>query len=193
MNWENFVEIQKVPAMYSDLNLLALNENLKNIGRKWLKEKNPLIFYGSVGTGKTYFAYCLAKALLTKTNMDKIIFTKSKAMDDKLMNEYSQYGNSNNAIEMFSEIDFLFIDDFGIERASDKMERDLMEILDNRWANFKTTVITTNLDAENIEKFYGLKISSRLKEFEWIYFGTKDLRGTNKNSEKFKMNKNNHR
>ncbi len=176
MSWDNFVEIQKVPKMYSKIKLNEISKKLQDLGREWLENKNSLILYGGVGTGKTYFAYCLAKALLSKTYYGNVIFMSSKALDERLMSEYKNFGSTKHAIETFSEIPFLFIDDFGVERSTDKMERDLLEILDFRFVNFKTTVLTTNLDAEMIEKLYGERIFSRLKSYEYLYFGTKDLR-----------------
>lgn len=185
MSWESFVNLQKVPLMFADINPGLLGDGLKEIGKSWLKNKNHLILYGSVGTGKTHFSYCLVKALLSKANIGDIIFTTSKAMDDLILKYYKQFGSSEYAIELFKNIPYLIIDDFGVDRSTEKMERDMYDILNSRWGNFKTTVISTNLEASQIEEIYGSRILSRLREWEWIYFGSKDLRGSNKYSEKF--------
>lgn len=165
-------------------NSIACFENAHKIdpilvskGLAWLL--NPvksLLILGDYGTGKTYFMYCLVRGLLNRYPLSDIYFNKSKNIDDKLADAFREFGSCSYLLERLSTIKFLFIDDFGVEKASEKTEREYYEFIDRRTSNERPTIITSNLQFDEIKSNIGGRIHSRLKVCNFIEFKGTDIR-----------------
>ncbi len=180
MIWGQFCDINKVGLRYQNAKLSECDKLPKEImaqGLAWSKKPESLLLTGGAGTGKTHFSYCLAREAATSFGIGCLRWIKSKEIDDKIIESISKYGSASYLIENLCEIPILIIDDFGVDRATERAERDYYEIIDKRWENMKATVISTNLDRNQIEQIYGARIFSRLKSFTWLLFDGPDLRG----------------
>jgi|TARA_Y100000296_G_C5153464_1_gene247682 DNA replication protein DnaC len=72
----------------------------------------------------------------------------------------------NKDYEKMLESQYMVIDDLGIEyldKNGNFLQR-LDELMDERYSNFRRTVITTNLNAEAFKERYGDRVSDRLRE-----------------------------
>jgi len=154
-------------------------ECYKEICKSFLKKPMNLVLTGQAGRGKTHFSYCLLRGLFDfcHVNLGDIRFFKSKALDDRILREINIYHSAASFLSSLAEVEYLFIDDFGIERDSERTNRDYYELLDARLYECKTTVISTNLSEEGIAEHFKGRIYSRLKEFIWMEFDGPDLRG----------------
>lgn len=181
MRWTRFCELYKIGERYKNPNLDSCfylsNEN-NEILNLWVNNPSSLLISGTYGTGKTYIMMCLIRELLKKFDLYQMRLIKSKVLDDKLLEDAREYGSSSYFIETLSDTPFLFIDDFGVEKPTERMERDYYEIIDNRNSNFRPTIITTNLNNQEILNKMGGRIHSRFKEYLQIDFQNNDLRGT---------------
>lgn len=127
-------------------------------------EKKNILFYGPVGTGKTYLCNCIAQGLLTKGH------TVVYQTVSKLMNFIADYNFSSNQdkedlkekYQLLTEADLLIIDDLGTEIATNVNSSNLFELLNDRMIENKATIISTNLEIEEIAKEYGNRIASRI-------------------------------
>lgn len=105
-----------------------------------------LLFYGTVGTGKTFISACIANALIDKgyacmvTNFARLTNTISGMFDGK--QEY---------IDRLNRFDLLIIDDLAAERDTEYMNEIVQMIVDNRYRSGLPLIITTNLTAEEIK------------------------------------------
>jgi DNA replication protein DnaC len=176
MTWNNFIEINSIPKKFQLVDPSKLDENLKVFVKQWFNDKKSLVLFGNAGTGKTYFSFCLIKILLQVYPLFNILFKKVQQADNEIVECLKDYGSARYLIENLKNIEYLFLDDLGIDRSSERWERDFYEIIDHRWADEKITIITTNFSPEQIESIYGQRVLSRLKSFEWISFTGKDLR-----------------
>lgn len=177
--------IHGTPERYKNAtldNADRINPDIVQMGRDFIdkhagSERN-LVISGGAGLGKTYFTWCLYHGLVEKyKRSDPFRFIKAKILDDTILEKTREYGSASYYISTIKESGVLFIDDFGIDRGSERTERDYYDILDGRWEEEKPTVITTNLNPRQIENAYGQRIFSRLKDFKWIRFEGADLRG----------------
>ncbi|MGN8780575.1 ATP-binding protein [Acidaminococcus fermentans] len=123
----------------------AMDENLKAVKRyaeKWpemRKKRQGLLFYGDVGTGKTYAAVCVANAVMEQgysciiTSVPRLV----QALDGN--REKVEFLDSVNRAEL------LILDDLGTERASEYMNEQVYTVIDGRYRTGKPLIVTTNL------------------------------------------------
>lgn len=106
----------------------------KNIG---------LILYGNTGTGKTFFAECIANELIKKgrfawiTSVSEIVNVLS-----------SNKGYNQFIMNYVKNVDLLVLDDFGTERDTSFMSEQLYNIVDARYVAKRPMIITTNIDTQ---------------------------------------------
>ena len=100
-----------------------------------------LLIWGDVGTGKSFFAGCIANALLEKgipvlmTNFSRILNTLTGM----------HFEDRNQFINSLNRYSLLIIDDLGIERNSDFVLEQVFNVIDSRYRSKKPLIITTNL------------------------------------------------
>lgn len=180
MTWEDFCKHNKIGKRFHEASVLHFGKhetkyNTFDFSLEWLENPYSLILHGSTGTGKTYFSLSLIRALIEKNA--EIRWMQATEFEDKLIAAKREFGCTKALIEVFSECEFLFIDDFGTETTNEGLEREWYKLINDRWSNAKQTVFTTNLNSDEVLKKYGSRIFSRFKDFDWIEFTGPDLRG----------------
>lgn len=111
-----------------------------------LKKGKGLLFYGTVGTGKTFISCCIANALIDKgypclvTNFARLTNTISGMYDGK--QEY---------IDGLNKFALLVIDDLASERDTEYMNEIVTNIIDARYRAGLPLIITTNLTNEELK------------------------------------------
>ena len=125
-------------------------EKAKNYVTHWEEIKSKamgLLLWGDVGTGKSFFAGCVANALLDKgvpvlmTNFAKIL--------NSLTGIYPQ--DRNEFINSLNQYSLLIIDDLGVERNSEFALEQVFHVIDSRYRSMKPMIITTNLTLEELK------------------------------------------
>ena len=105
-----------------------------------------LILWGSVGTGKSYLAGCIANALMEKeisvcmTNFALILNDLAASFKDR--NEY---------ISRLCSFPLLILDDFGMERGTEYGLEQVYNVVDSRYRSRKPLIVTTNLTLEELQ------------------------------------------
>ena len=100
-----------------------------------------LLLWGNVGTGKSFFAGCIANALLEKgvpvlmTNFSRILNTLTGM----------HFEDRNQFIDSLNRYSLLIIDDLGIERNSEFALEQVFNVIDCRYRSKKPLIVTTNL------------------------------------------------
>lgn len=113
-----------------------------------MKEKSlGLLLWGDVGTGKSFFAGCIANALLKQgipvlmTNFSRILNTLTGMYSD----------DRNQFIDSLNKYSLLIIDDLGIERSTDFALEQVFNIIDSRYRSKKPLIVTTNLTLDELK------------------------------------------
>lgn len=191
-NFESFREeyySEIVDAQRYELNV-SPRENIKNILEtcRWFinsfsdKGGKSLFFTGPTGVGKTFMTNCIAKGLL---DGEKTVLYLSAPRLFEIIGEHrvriAQDEYEAQALSMLVEVDLLVIDDLGIENSTSAKYAELLNILNARHMrnNVRSarTIISTNLDIREIQKFYSERVASRiLGEFELLKFIGDDIR-----------------
>lgn len=112
-----------------------------------MKENNiGILFSGSVGTGKTFLACCIANALL-----DKLV-SVSVTNFPRILNQLQGFDNENQAfIDGLKKYDLLVIDDLGVERSTQYAAEQIFNVIDTRARAGKPLIITTNLTVAEMQ------------------------------------------
>ena len=113
-----------------------------------MKEKSlGLLLWGDVGTGKSFFAGCIANALLDKGI--PVLMTNFSRILNILTGMY--FDDRNRFIESFNQYSLLIIDDLGIERNSEFALEQVFNIIDSRYRSRKPLIVTTNLTLDELK------------------------------------------
>ena len=109
-------------------------------------ENIGLLLWGKVGTGKSYFAGCIANALMEQevavcmTNFALILNDLAASFEGR--NEY---------ISRLCSFPLLILDDFGMERGTEYGLEQVYNVIDSRYRSKKPLIVTTNLTLEELQ------------------------------------------
>ena len=79
------------------------------------------------------------------------------------------------------DIDFMVIDEVGVQRGTDEEKNLMFRIMDSRYGHRKPVIILTNLDADGLKEFLGERIYDRLRECcKWVSINSKSQRAAKK-------------
>ena len=150
-------------------------ETCRRYAENWdevVKGNFGLLFWGDVGTGKSYLAACIANALIEKEvsvrmlNFGQIL---NAGFEEKarILADLPKYG-------------LLILDDFGMERDTEYGQEIVFQVIDNRYQCRKPMIITTNLSLKTLsdpkdlehERIYGRVLEACIP----IHFDGENLR-----------------
>lgn len=106
-----------------------------------------ILFYGDVGTGKSFLACAIANALLEKlvsvsvTNFPRILNTLQGSFDDE----------RQRRIDRLQHYSLLVIDDLGVERDTAYSVEQVYNVIDTRARSGKPLIVTTNLSMKDLQ------------------------------------------
>lgn len=135
-------------------NDLGYNPKQMNMAKRFVqhwdefrKSSMGLLLWGSVGTGKSFIAGCIANALLDKGV--PVMMTNFARLLNKLTDMYS--GDRNAYIDSFNSFPLLIIDDLGVERNSEFAREQVFNIIDSRYRSQLPVIVTTNLTVDELK------------------------------------------
>ena len=111
-----------------------------------VKTGQGLLLYGDVGTGKTFYALCIANALINREY--KVLYTS-------LADVVRMAQDFDNADKHFSRLmrnQCIVIDDLGTERATSFAEEQIYKFIDGCNTRGVALIITTNYTPKELEE-----------------------------------------
>lgn len=112
-----------------------------------LAKNQGLLFYGGVGTGKTFAAACIANKLLNQRI--PVIMTSFV----KLLESMQGFSEDDSAlIARLNRAKLLIIDDLGAERSTDYALEKVYDIVDSRYRAKLPIILTTNLSMTELKE-----------------------------------------
>ena len=111
------------------------------------RDNTGLLLFGDVGTGKSFFAGCIANALLDRDI--PVLMTNFPTILDRLTGIFSE--DRVDFIASLGMYDLLVIDDLGVERNTEYAMEQMFTVIDGRYRSRKPMIITTNLKLEEIK------------------------------------------
>lgn len=135
----------------------------KDFVKKFNQDYHNILFYGTVGTGKSFLSGCIAKELLDTEH--SVIYFSASGLFDSLARYAFNYKEKEALQEFCNDIygcDLLIIDDLGTEVTNNFVSSQLFSCLNERALRHKATIISTNLSLEEIRDRYSDRIFSRI-------------------------------
>ncbi len=121
-------------------------------------------FYGDVGTGKTMLAMLISRAALD-AGMNVAIYSVPRLLAEiKETYEESSKGSYMDLFRRLCGVDLLHLDDLGAERRTEWVLEQLYSIVNERWQDERSIMVTTNLDLDELREQVGWRTVSRLME-----------------------------
>ncbi len=111
-----------------------------------LSENKGLLFMGTVGTGKTFAACCIANELVERG------YDVWLTIMLPLLRSAGDFAKADSVFERVAKVDLLVLDDFGTTKSTERSNELLFEIIDTRARSGKPLIVTTNLSPEMMKQ-----------------------------------------
>ena len=137
---------------YTFANDDASDEKISNAMKKYVEnwkqmkaENCGLLLYGDIGTGKSYYAACIANALIDQKI--PVLMTSFARIANTLQ---GMHEGRQEYIDSLNHYSLLILDDLGAERSSDYMLEQVFSVVDARWQAGLPMIVTTNVPVEEM-------------------------------------------
>ena len=140
---------------------------LNNLYENIEKGKGIYMWSETKGSGKTMVAAALANELINEYHR-YVKFATSLDILDEIRATYKKDSEENESklLKDLVTSEFLVIDDFGTERATDWAGEKFYQIVNKRYINKKVTFFTSNYDLRTLK--YDDRITNRIRERSFI-------------------------
>lgn len=105
-----------------------------------------LLYYGGIGTGKTFLAASIANAVLVQGYRVRLTNFATVADEMWAAQDKAAY------IDDLSKYDLLILDDLGVERKSEYMQEMVYKVVNARYVAGEPVIVTTNLTPDELTK-----------------------------------------
>ncbi len=112
-----------------------------------MQEENiGYLLWGGVGTGKSYFAGCIANAL-----MEQEVAVRMTNFALILNDLTASFKGRNEYIARLCRAPLLILDDFGMERGTEYGLEQVYNVVDSRYRSRRPLIVTTNLSLQDLQ------------------------------------------
>ena len=163
----------------------SARENMENnfevcvgFARHFPSSVRNLLFTGKPGLGKTFLSACIAREV-SERGFSVVYDTAVRIFSDFETQKFSRDADdeAEDGVRRVLRCDLLILDDLGTELSSTVSQSFLYQIVNTRLTQKRSTIISTNLKPDELEKRYGEAIFSRLRgEYEFLPFYGDDIR-----------------
>ncbi len=169
-------------ANFSIFDNPALMQKYYDVLKKWCHsdfKKDIIYLAGGTGSGKTFVMQCMASELIALQKL--VLLTSAYSFNQDMLKAHScRDATAKQALtDKYLDCEVLFIDDLGTEdKVMGVSDNYLYAILNERRVRALPTVITSNLDMDNLQEHYDRRIASRIADEKTIkiLFPEKDVR-----------------
>lgn len=127
------------------------NERALKLARRYVEKFDDLkasgqgiMFYGDVGTGKSYIAAAIANELMSE--LHTVVMTSFPNILERALDF------DGSGLDFASRAELLVIDDLGAERSTDFALEQMYKVIDDRYRSKRPIVLTTNFSLDHMKK-----------------------------------------
>ena len=135
-----------------------------------------LLFSGNTGLGKTFLSACIARAVADQGY--SVVYESAGHLFAALEKARFEANDENRrAAAKYTECDLLIVDDLGTELPGQFVTAALYSLINDRLLENKPTIISTNLNVDELARRYNPQIASRLRgSYKRVAFVGDDIR-----------------
>lgn len=124
-----------------------------------------LVLCGLPGTGKSHLACAIANFVLLAHEKSTVFISTIDAICTirETYHKDSQI-SEREAIARLVEPELLILDEVGVQSGSDHEKQTLFNIINKRYENSKPTILISNLEVEELSKYVGERVMSRMNQ-----------------------------
>ena len=171
-------------AATMDVNMrAAMGKNLeacKLYAREFAQEGGNLLFTGDTGLGKTFLSACIASEVTDQgfsvayESAPHLFAWLEKA---RFSTDPEIRAQAQAQSDRYASCDLLIVDDLGTELGGQFVTAALYSLINDRILTNKATIVSTNLNNQELEERYSSQILSRLRgNFRRVIFVGEDIR-----------------
>ena len=149
-------------ACFANYQIRNGNERHLKVAKKYciefskMYERNRgLLFWGTVGTGKSYTAACIANYLL-EANTSVVMTSFVRILQEMQGFDREREETFTNKL---NSVKLLIIDDLGAERSTDYALEKVYNIIDSRYRKGLPMILTTNLSLDEMKREVDVRYS----------------------------------
>ena len=151
-------------------------QTCRRYAMEFTEKSDNLLFSGGTGLGKTFLSACIARTVADRGY--SVMYESASHLFSKL--ERAKFSGDEDArrdAEKYTACDLLIVDDLGTEMGGQFTTSALYTLINDRILAGKATIISTNLNSDDLEKRYSAAIASRLRgNYRRIAFMGEDIR-----------------
>lgn len=114
--------------------------------QEFRRQGQGLMFYGAVGTGKSFIAACIANSLIDKGY--KVLMINLATLVQQY--ESLRFEERGEWLQSINRYTLLIIDDLGAERTTPYMQEKVFQVINSRYVSRLPLIVTTNLTRDEI-------------------------------------------
>lgn len=173
------LETAKIGDVFRTVTLDSLDDRRRAKAKQIVEDGTWAFIYGDSGVGKTHLAVAILQETIkqNKSGLFCVVPTLMNELRRLMLKDHDAFYDMLNKV---MSCDVLLLDDLGAEKATGKTAEWLYLIINDRYINSRQTLITSNLDLNNIVNQLGIqgsRITSRIMgKSELVKLGGKDRR-----------------
>lgn len=148
----------------------------RNYAANFSMKSGNLLFSGDTGLGKTFLSACIARAVADSGH--SVVYESAGHLFTNL--ERAKFSGDEQArrdSEKYTVCDLLIVDDLGTEMPGQFVTAALYNIINDRLLENRPTIISTNLNTDDLGRRYSPQIASRLRgAYRRVAFVGDDIR-----------------
>ena len=135
-----------------------------------------LLFSGNTGLGKTFLSACIARTVADQGY--SVVYESAGHLFSTLEKARFEANDENRrAAAKYNECDLLIVDDLGTELQGHFVTAALYALVNDRLMENRPTIISTNLNVDELARRYNPQIASRLRgSYKRVAFVGDDIR-----------------
>ncbi len=160
-------------------NMERVYDACRDYAQEFSSRSTNLLFSGDPGLGKTFLSASIARVVSEKgfsVVYDTAMNVFSRFEAQKFNREAGEFG-ADEDVERVLKCDLLILDDLGTEMLTSFVKSAFYQIVNTRLMRGKKTVISTNLNLDELGARYGAAVLSRIEgEYRILPFFGEDIR-----------------